>query len=105
MVGPEVGRFSGGLANRGDTQCVEDVKQVWKFADGSGWTMDPLLQAQCEKDQSGETRLGNECHHFWSLLKNRCEDTFLVLGTEFISLFFRLKLVVIASAIRAKISL
>jgi len=52
MVGPEVGRFSGGLANRGDSDCVTDVKQVWKFADGSGWTKDPLLKARCEKDQS-----------------------------------------------------
>ena len=74
MVGPEVGRFSGGLANRGDTQCVEDVKQVWKFADGSGWTMDPLLQAQCEKDQSGKRKCHRfyetyACPYFWSLLK------------------------------------
>ena len=46
--------FSGGLANRGDSKCVEDVKSDWKFADGSGWSKDPLLEASCEKDQSGK---------------------------------------------------
>ena len=46
--------FSGGLANRGDSKCVEDIKSDWKFADGSGWSKDPLLEASCEKDQSGK---------------------------------------------------
>ena len=46
--------FSGGLANRGDSKCVENVKSDWKFADGTGWTKDPLLEATCEKDQSGK---------------------------------------------------
>ena len=46
--------FSGGLANRGDSECVEDIKSDWKFADGSGWSKDPLLEASCEKDQSGK---------------------------------------------------
>ena len=53
MIGPEVGFFSGGLANRGDSQCVEDVRQSWKFADGKGWSKDPFLKARCEKDPSG----------------------------------------------------
>jgi len=52
MVGPTVGTFSGGLANRGNSICIEDVKAEWKFADGSGWSGDPLLEAKCEKDQS-----------------------------------------------------
>ena len=56
MVGPQVGFFSGGLANRGDSHCVEDVRQTWKFADGSGWTSDPQLKAHCLKDQSGKCR-------------------------------------------------
>jgi len=54
MVGPSVGTFSGGLANRGDSECVENIKSDWKFADGTGWTKDPLLEATCEKDQSGK---------------------------------------------------
>lgn len=54
MVGPEVGFFSGGLANRGDSKCVEDVKAVWKFADGDGWSKDPLLKVRCEKDEGKE---------------------------------------------------
>lgn len=54
MVGPEVGLFSGGLANRGDSKCVEDIKADWKFADGTGWSKDPLLKAVCQKDHSGK---------------------------------------------------
>jgi hypothetical protein len=37
MVGPEVGTFSGGLANRADKTCVEEADTVWKFADGTRW--------------------------------------------------------------------
>ena len=48
--------FSGGLANRGNSKCIEDVKAEWKFADGSKWTGDPLLEAKCEKDQSGKQK-------------------------------------------------
>ncbi len=54
MVGPEVGLFSGGLANRGDTICIEDVRSEWKYADGSGWSKDPLLKAKCAKDSAGK---------------------------------------------------
>ena len=53
MIGPEVGTFSGGLANRADKTCVEDVDSVWKFADGTSWIKDPLLKVQCEKDFTG----------------------------------------------------
>jgi hypothetical protein len=53
MIGPEVGTFSGGLANRADKICVEQVDSVWKFADGTSWVKDPLLKVQCEKDFTG----------------------------------------------------
>lgn len=54
MVGPQIGIFSGGLANRGQAQCVEDAKSSsWKFADGSGWTQDPDIKAMCEDDKPG----------------------------------------------------
>merc|ERR1712008_638844 len=67
MVGPTIGTFSGGLANRGDSECVEDIKSDWKFADGSGWSKDPLLEASCEKDQSeclyaDDTELVGDCN-------------------------------------------
>ncbi|TRY69316.1 hypothetical protein TCAL_09878, partial [Tigriopus californicus] len=54
MVGPELGRFSGGLANRGDTQCPEDILRPWKYADISGWKTDPDLTIECHQ-------LENEC--------------------------------------------
>ena len=57
MVGPEVGTFSGGLANRADKTCVEEVDSVWKFADGTSWVKDPLLKVSCEKDFTGRTFL------------------------------------------------
>lgn len=50
MIGPEVGFFSGGLANRADTKCVENIRQSWKYADGTGWSKDPFVKAKCEKD-------------------------------------------------------
>ena len=44
MVGPKVAQFNGGLAHRGDGQCVEDVeKGQWKYTDGSAWHVDPQL--------------------------------------------------------------
>ena len=54
MVGPTVGTFSGGLASRGDSRCVEQIKNMWKFADGSGWSKDPYLKATCVKDYAGK---------------------------------------------------
>ena len=58
MVGPEVGTFSGGLANRADKTCVEEVDTVWKFADGTSWIRDPQLKVSCEKDFTGKS----SCH-------------------------------------------
>ena len=68
MIGPEVGFFSGGLANRGDTQCVEDVRKPWKFADGKGWSKDPFLKARCEKDESGKNFLNQNSFKSWKNL-------------------------------------
>jgi hypothetical protein len=53
MVGPEVGKFSGGLANRAEDICVENVKGDWKFADGTNWVRDPTLKITCEKQATG----------------------------------------------------
>ncbi len=65
MVGPRVGRFSGGLANRGDDLCVDRVDRPWKFADVGGWVTDPELTVKCVNETVGEfsmhpqaTRLG-----------------------------------------------
>ena len=46
--------FSGGLANRADTKCVENIRQSWKYADGTGWSKDPFVKAKCEKDALGK---------------------------------------------------
>ena len=55
MVGPVVGKFSGGLANRGDDVCVEDLqKGRWKFADFNGWRMDQQLNVQCKDIENGK---------------------------------------------------
>ncbi len=54
MVGPEVGRFSGGLANRGDELCVDQVERRWKFADVGGWVTDPGLRVRCINETTGE---------------------------------------------------
>jgi hypothetical protein len=56
MVGPEVGRFSGGLANRGDEECVEDVTRPWKFADTSGWVQDEKLTVSCASVAVGKAK-------------------------------------------------
>ena len=40
MIGPEIGKFSGGLANRDDEVCPENINKNWKFADGKGWVVD-----------------------------------------------------------------
>ena len=48
MVGPKVAQFNGGLAHRGDAQCVEDVEEgQWKYTDGSAWHVDPELAVNC----------------------------------------------------------
>jgi len=54
MVGPSVGRFSGGLANRGDEACANDVSRQWKFADVDGWKTDPELKITCANVTDGE---------------------------------------------------
>ncbi len=56
MVGPRVGRFSGGLANRGDDVCVDEVERKWKFADVDGWVTDPDLAVKCVNQTVGESR-------------------------------------------------
>ncbi len=53
MIGPEVGRFSGGLANRGDESCPEGLTQEWKYADVSGWKTDPGLSVDCVDVKTG----------------------------------------------------
>lgn len=57
MVGPEIGRFSGGLANRGDTQCPEDILRPWKYADISGWKTDHKLTIECHQIENGKAIL------------------------------------------------
>jgi len=52
MIGPEVGKFSGGLANRDDTVCPENITKDWKFADGKGWVPDSLIRSQCSDEDS-----------------------------------------------------
>eukprot|EP00088_Acartia_fossae_P036367 TRINITY_DN3756_c0_g1_i6.p1 TRINITY_DN3756_c0_g1~~TRINITY_DN3756_c0_g1_i6.p1 ORF type:complete len:1426 (+),score=431.11 TRINITY_DN3756_c0_g1_i6:319-4596(+) len=48
MVGPKVNQFNGGLAHRGDKQCVEDVVAgEWKYTDGKAWHVDPTLKLTC----------------------------------------------------------
>lgn len=48
MVGPEVGEFNGGLANRGDEACAEDTPiSQWKFTDGISWNLDTNLTITC----------------------------------------------------------
>jgi hypothetical protein len=69
MIGPEVGTFSGGLANRADKICVEQVDSVWKFADGTSWVKDPLLKVQCEKDFTGR-RFLSFIHSFKEMVSN-----------------------------------
>ena len=53
MIGPEIGKFSGGLANRDDNICPENINVDWKFADGKGWVVDSLIDLQCSENESG----------------------------------------------------
>ena len=55
MIGPEVGRFSGGLANRGDDICVDKVNRQWKYADVTGWKADPELTVTCNNNTIGKS--------------------------------------------------
>eukprot|EP00092_Neocalanus_flemingeri_P080117 GFUD01099904.1.p1 GENE.GFUD01099904.1~~GFUD01099904.1.p1 ORF type:complete len:1109 (+),score=396.10 GFUD01099904.1:107-3433(+) len=50
MVGPEVGQFNGGLANKGDTYCPEDLPaNKWKYTDGSAWHVENQMSITCEE--------------------------------------------------------
>ena len=53
MIGPEVGKFSGGLANRDDEVCPENISKNWKFADGKGWVVDSEVNVKCVDTASG----------------------------------------------------
>ena len=53
MVGPEIGKFSGGLANRDDEVCPENISKDWKFADGKGWVVDSEVNVKCVDTASG----------------------------------------------------
>ena len=53
MIGPEIGKFSGGLANRGDNVCPESIEKDWKFADGRGWVVDSEVTLKCIEKASG----------------------------------------------------
>merc|ERR1712061_495386 len=48
MIGPSVGQFNGGLANRGDPVCAEDTPVgQWKYTDGQSWHRDSSLKITC----------------------------------------------------------
>ena len=54
MIGPEVGQFSGGLANRADDTCPNTIASSnWKYADGTGWSVDPDIRVDCVRDHTG----------------------------------------------------
>ena len=53
MIGPEIGKFSGGLANREDNVCPENIERDWKFADGKGWVIDSEVTLKCIENASG----------------------------------------------------
>ena len=53
MIGPEIGKFSGGLANRDDEVCPENINKNWKFADGKGWVVDSEVNVKCVDTASG----------------------------------------------------
>ena len=53
MIGPEIGKFSGGLANREDNVCPEKIERDWKFADGKGWVVDSEVTLKCIENASG----------------------------------------------------
>ena len=54
MVGPEVGRFSGGLANRGDEECPDKLGNDWKYADVTGWQTDAGVTVRCKDVGTGK---------------------------------------------------
>lgn len=55
MVGPSVGQFNGGLANRGDPVCAEDTPNgQWKYTDGQSWNRDTDLRITCVEQELPE---------------------------------------------------
>ena len=81
MIGPEVGQFSGGLANRADDQCPQTIGKSWKYADGTGWSVDPDIQIQCLNNKPGRKTTSTTyaiCNHF-------IQRFFSLDGTYFIS--------------------
>jgi len=55
MVGPSVGQFNGGLANRGDPVCAEDTPTgQWKYTDGQSWHRDSSLKITCVEQELPE---------------------------------------------------
>jgi hypothetical protein len=52
MIGPQIGKFSGGLANRGDEVCPENLRRSWKFANGRGWVVDSKVNITCINSES-----------------------------------------------------
>jgi hypothetical protein len=55
MVGPRVGQFNGGLANRGDPVCAEDTPTgQWKYTDGQSWHRDSSLKITCVEQELPE---------------------------------------------------
>jgi len=55
MVGPSVGQFNGGLANRGDPVCAEHTPTgQWKYTDGQSWHRDSSLKITCVEQELPE---------------------------------------------------
>ena len=63
MVGPEVGRFSGGLANRGDEECPDRLHNDWKYADVTGWQTDAGVQVRCKDVGTGKREIETPSIH------------------------------------------
>jgi len=49
MVGPQVGKFDGGLATRVNSKCPEKAEKQWKYTDGSSWYVDQSLSMTCSE--------------------------------------------------------
>merc|ERR1712013_882631 len=51
MVGPQVGQFNGGLANKGDAYCPENLtNSKWKYTDGTAWHAESKMITSCEDE-------------------------------------------------------
>ena len=79
MIGPEIGKFSGGLANRGDEACPENLRRSWKFANGRGWVVDSKVNITCINSESGNSI--NVCNNNAKNLRLKncyCSRSFLI---------------------------